>query len=187
MKPTIPIQTKPSKYFANSSVRFMTVHWRYARQKTRAMQKCTSLPITTVTTRMENSPVMWLRGQATFPIKGCKAERKSMFGLQTKVNIRKENKSLMSFGQMLFLLWTKIPLTVGKKRSKVKYGLTDYFNRINFIYECSTSILTFRPRLMCVHLSTLPMVSSLTWNTKLMPSNLHWSLSKHTTERLWLT
>lgn len=31
---------------------------RYARQKTRAMQKCTSLPITTVTTRMENSPVM---------------------------------------------------------------------------------------------------------------------------------
>ena len=57
-KPTIPIQTKPSKYFANSSVRFMTVHWRYARQKTRAMQKCTSLPITTVTTRMENSPVM---------------------------------------------------------------------------------------------------------------------------------
>ena len=43
---------------SNSSVRFMTVHWRYARQKTRAMQKCTSLPITTVTTRMENSPVM---------------------------------------------------------------------------------------------------------------------------------
>lgn len=103
-----------------------------------------------------------ITGSSNLSYQGLQAERKSMFGLQTKVNIRKENKSLMSFGQMLFLLWTKIPLTVGKKRSKVKYGLTDYFNRINFIYECSTSILTFRPRLMCVHLSTLPMVSSLT-------------------------
>ena len=172
MKPTIPIQTKPSECFANSSTRFMTVHWRYARQKPRAMQKCTSLPITTVTTRMENNPVMWLRGQATFPIKDCKAERKSMFGLQTKVNIRKENKSLMSFGLMPFLLWTKIPLTVGKKKSKAKFGLTICFSPTNFICECSTSILTFRPKLMYGHLSTLQMVSFSIWNTRLMPFNL---------------
>ena len=47
---------------------------------------------------------------------------------------------------MLFQLWTKALLIVGKKKSRVKFGLTDSFSHINFIYACSASILTFRPK-----------------------------------------
>ena len=53
----------------------------------------------------------------------------------------------------------KVELTVGKKKSKAKFGLTICFSPTNFICECSTSILTFRPKLMYGHLSTLQMVS----------------------------
>ena len=100
--------------------------------------------------------------QVIFPIKVCKVEQKSMYGLQTRGNIRRENKSLTNFGQMPFQLWTKTLLIVGKKKSRVKFGLTDSFSHINFIYVCSASILTFRLKQMCVHLSTLPMESSST-------------------------
>ena len=93
-------------------------------------------------------------------------------GLQgrTEINVRFTDKGkytegkqiLTNFGQMPFQLWTKTLLIVGKKKSRVKFGLTDSFSHINFIYVCSASILTFRLKQMCVHLSTLPMESSST-------------------------
>ena len=58
MKRIIPIQMKPSEYFVNFNIKFIMVHWKYVRPKTRVMQKCTFLLIITLITKMENNPVM---------------------------------------------------------------------------------------------------------------------------------
>lgn len=93
-------------------------------------------------------------------------------GLQgrTEINVRFTDKGKYTEGKQIFdELWSNaIPIvdenTVDrwKEKSRVKFGLTDSFSHINFIYVCSASILTFRLKQMCVHLSTLPMESSST-------------------------
>lgn len=90
-------------------------------------------------------------------------------GLQgrTEINVRFTDKGKYTEGKQVFdELWANAISIVDentidrwKEKSKAKFGLTICFSPTNFICECSTSILTFRPKLMYGHLSTLQMVS----------------------------
>lgn len=161
MKPTIPIQTKPSECFANSSARFMTVHWD---TQDRRPVPCKNVPLFAYNdSNNENGeqPGDVITGSSNLSYQGLQGRTEINVRFTDKANIRKENKSLMSFGQMLFLLHENI-VDRWKRRSKVKYG----FDRLFQPYKLYLRVLNeyfghSGPRLMRTP-STLPMVSSLT-------------------------